>query len=90
MGNDGENEKKRSQPIVSVLQSSAPSTANKMTVINDGVFAKIVLFEKEDLSDEEICKLLNIYRYTNIDITKHYTRKESKDVHHYTVYNILI
>lgn len=80
----------KSVPNVSVIHSDSPKSENKITIINDGVLAKIVVFEKENLPDEEICKLLNIYRYTKMEVIKHFTRIDSVDRHHYTVYNILI
>jgi len=87
---NGESEKKHPQSIVSVQDSSNPSTKKATKVTIDGVFAKIVVFEKEDLTNEEICKLLNVASFTKADIDKHYERENGVDKHFYTVYNILI
>lgn len=85
---EGQLEKK---PVtVSVLQSNAPTAkATKVTI--DDSFARIVVYEKEDLTNEEILLLLNIRKYMKIDIDKHYERTaDGSDKHCYTVYNVLI
>jgi len=80
-------EKKR--PMVSIQGSSMPSP-NPIKITRDGSFARIVVYEKEDLTCDEICQLLNIVKYTKVDLDKHYERKDCVDKHIYTVYNILI
>lgn len=80
-------EKKR--PMVSIQGSSIPSPS-PIKITRDGSFARIVIYEKEDLSCEEICQLLNIGKYTKVDLDKHYERKDCQDKHIYTVYNVLI
>lgn len=80
-------EKKR--PMVSVQGSSMPSS-NPIKITVDGSFARIVVYEKEDLTCNEICQLLNIVKYTKVDLDKHYERKDCIDKHIYTVYNVLI
>ncbi len=85
------NESKNSnRSIVSVLSSTPSDGTKKIKVTSDGVYAKIVVFEKEDLSNSEIYKLLNVNSCIKIEVDKHYDRVNSKDVHRYTVYNILI
>ncbi len=82
------NEEKR-HSMVSVQESSIPSSkATKVTI--DNSYARIVVYEKEDLTNDEIRNLLNINRYIKIDIDKHYERIGDTDKHCYTVYNILI
>ncbi|NDW19089.1 hypothetical protein D0T53_09205 [Dysgonomonas sp. 216] len=81
---------KRQQPIVSVQDSSTPDKKKETKVTIDGVFGKIVIFEREDLTDVEICRLLNVASFTKLDIDKHYEREGGVDKHRYTVYNILI
>jgi hypothetical protein len=80
----------KKHPIVSVLQSATP--ANKATKVTiDDSFARIVVYEKEDLTNEEIYALLNVRQCIKIDVDKHYVRsKEGEDKHSYTIYNILI
>lgn len=85
-----ETEKTQSGSDMTVSQPSSSKGQNKITVMNDGVLAKIVVFDKENLDDQEICRLLNIYKYTKMEVIKHFTRIESVDRHHYTVYNVLI
>lgn len=80
---------KYNQSIVSVMGSSEPDK-KKTKVTIDGVFGKIVIFEKEDLTDLEICRLLNIVSFTKADVDKHFERENGVDKHIYTVYNILI
>jgi len=88
---NGETEKnKHPQSIVSVQDSSNPTAKKATKVTIDGVFAKIVVFEKEDLTNDEICRLLNVASFTKLDIDKHYERENGVDKHFYTVYNILI
>lgn len=80
-------EKKRS--IVSIQDTSMPSES-PIRITRDGSFARIVVYEKEDLTCDEICQLLNIAKYTKADLDKHYERIDCEDRHVYTVYNILI
>lgn len=82
-----ETEKKHS--MVSVQDSSTPSK-NPVKITRDGPYAKIVIYEKEDLTCEEIYQLLNVTRYTKIDVIKYFERKGCVDEHLYTVYNVLI
>lgn len=84
-----ETEKKHA-PIVSILDSSEPDKSKTTKVTIDGVYAKIVIFEKEDLTDLEISRLLNVASFKKADIDKHYEREDGADRHVYTVYNILI
>lgn len=81
--------RRTTQPIVSVLDSSYP-TYDPIRITNDGSIAKIVVYEKENLTDDEIFCLLNVSYYVKMDIDKHYERRDGKDHHVYTVYNILI
>lgn len=86
-----DNEKKNiSRSMVSVVSSTEADNSRKIKVTSDGVYAKIVVFEKENLTDSEIHKLLNVNSCMKIEVDKHYDRVNSKDVHRYTVYNILI
>ena len=80
-------EKKHS--MVSIQDSSVP-TKTPIKITRDGDLARIVVYEKEDLTCDEINKLLNVVSCTKIDLDKHYERKECVDKHIYTVYNILI
>lgn len=82
-----ETEKKRS--MVSIQGTSVPSK-NPIRITQDGSFARIVIYEKEDLTCDEICQLLNIAKYTKAELDKHYERINCEDKHIYTVYNILI
>ncbi len=82
------NEDKK-QSIVSVQESSKP-TPKSIKVTIDDAYARIVVYEKEDLTNEEIHSILNINRSTKIDVDKHYERIAGVDEHKYTVYNILI
>lgn len=80
----------KKSPMIPVLQSSTPNSKTTKITIDDS-FARIILYEKEDLSNEEIFDLLNIRTYIKMDIDKHYERtKDGVDQHSYTVYNILI
>ena len=85
---EGQLEKKGA--IIPVLRSDIPaSKATKVTI--DDSFARIVLYEKEDLSNDEIFRLLNIRTFTKVDVDKHYERSvDGIDKHCYTIYNILI
>lgn len=85
---DGSLEKK--QTIIPVLQSNTPNTKTTKVSVDDS-FARIIVYEKEDLTNEEIFDLLNIRSYTKVDVDKHYIRdKSGVDIHSYTIYNILI
>jgi len=79
----------RKVSIVSVQESSVPSPKTTKVTI-DNSYARIVVYEKEDLSNEEIYNLLNVAKCTKIDVDKHYEREGEDDKHCYTVYNILI
>lgn len=83
-------EPEKKQPIISVLRSDTPEKkATKVTI--DDSFARIVVYEKEDLTNDEIFLLLNIRKCIKIDIDKHYERtNEGVETHSYTIYNILI
>jgi len=84
-----EQQEKRS-PIIPVLQSTIPNAKTTKVTVDDS-FARIIVYEKEDLSNDEIFNLLNIRTYIKMDIDKHYVRsKDGVDQHSYTVYNILI
>ena len=82
-------EKRSPHSIVSIQDSSSPEI-KKTKVTIDGVLAKIVIFEKEDLTDLEICRLLNVASFTKAEVDKHFDRVNGEDKHRYTVYNILI
>lgn len=72
------------------MQSNTPATKTTKVTIDDS-FARIVVYEKEDLTNEEIFNLLNIRTYVKIDVDKHYERdQKGVDKHSYTIYNILI
>lgn len=81
---------KKQHPVVSVLQSNSPANkATKVTV--DDSMARIVVYEKESLTNDEIFKLLNVRNCIKIDVNKYYERSaEGVDHHQYTIYNILI
>ena len=90
MSEQNNENKNTSRSMVVVSSSSTPDTSKKIKVTSDGVYAKIVVFEKENLTNSEIFKLLNVNSCMKIEVDKHYDRVDSKDVHRYTVYNILI
>lgn len=82
-------ETEKKQPIVSIQDSSMPSK-DPIRITRDGPYAKIVVYEKEDLSCEEIYQLLNVTRCAKIDVIKYYEREGCVDNHLYTIYNVLI
>ena len=83
-------QQEKKSPIIPVLQSTIPNAKTTKVTIDDS-FARIIVYEKEDLSNDEIFNLLNIRTYIKMDIDKHYVRsKDGIDQHSYTVYNILI
>ena len=90
MGEETNEKKVMNRSMVSVESSTVVDSTKKTKVTNDGVYAKIVVFEKEDLSDAEIHQLLNVNSCMKIEVDKHYDRINSVDIHQYTVYNILI
>jgi len=80
----------RKSPIIPVLESNIPTPKTTKITVDDS-FARIVVYEKEDLTNEEIFELLNIRNFVKADVDKHYERKkDGKDTHSYTIYNILI
>ena len=83
------NDDKRHQPIVSVMDSSTP-TPQPIIITRDGSLARIVVYEKENLTCEEINALLNVASCKKIDLDKHFERIGCEDKHIYTVYNVLI
>jgi len=83
-------QQERKSPIIPVLESTIPNAKTTKVTVDDS-FARIIVYEKEDLSNDEIFDLLNIRTYVKMDIDKHYVRnKDGMDKHSYTVYNILI
>ncbi|MBB4035530.1 hypothetical protein GGR21_001423 [Dysgonomonas hofstadii] len=83
-------QQERKSPIIPVLESTIPNAKTTKVTVDDS-FARIIVYEKEDLSNDEIFILLNIRTYTKMDIDKHYVRsKDGIDQHSYTIYNILI
>lgn len=83
-------QQERRSPIIPVLESTIPDAKTTRVTI-DNSFARIVVYEKEDLTNEEIFELLNIRAFAKADVDKHYERDmDGNDTHSYTIYNLLI
>ncbi len=85
-----EDQQERRSPIIPVLESTIPD-ANTTRVTIDNSFARIIVHEKEDLTNDEIFELLNIRAFVKADVVKHFERDmHGNDIHSYTIYNLLI